>query len=221
MLKQLLSVFLQSHCLVCNRTTSDALCEYCLDKLSSHQLRQNDRLKLFQKQAIFAWSAYDGQLKKAIALMKYSNQPEIGDTLGRLLGQAWRESNLIKSHLKVTVVPIPMHRKKLQERGFNQAEIIAKSFCQLTGYELNSQVLVRTRETKAMFNLNSLEERAKNLQGAFRVGHKLPRHPILLVDDIYTTGTTVKESVRILEQKKIKFIGVAAVAKAGKVVIRE
>lgn len=218
MLKQLLSVFLESPCAFCQRSTSDAICEYCFQKLSSHQLSKGDRLKLHQDLAVFAWGKYDGQLKRAIALMKYNNKPEIGDLLGNLLGQAWLDRDLIKSHrakLKVTVIPIPLHSKKQKERGFNQAAIIAKSFCQVTGYSLNSQGLIRIKETKAMFDLRSVAERAKNMQGAFRISDKLPQHPVLLVDDIYTTGTTIKESARVLQENKIKVIGVAVAAKAG------
>ena len=218
MLKQLLSVFLESPCAFCQRSTSDTICEYCYQKLSCHQLSKSDRFKLHQDLAVFAWGKYDGQLKRAIALMKYNNQPEIGDLLGNLLGQAWLDRDVIKSNrtrLKVTVIPIPLHNRKQKERGFNQAAIIAKSFCQVTGYGLNSQGLIRIRQTKAMFDARSLAEREKNMQGAFRIGDKLPQHPVLLVDDIYTTGTTIKESVRVLRENKIKVIGVAVAAKAG------
>lgn len=211
MLKQLLSVFLQSRCAFCQRTTPATLCEYCQQKLLSHQLPKGDRSKLDRNLPVFAWGKYDGQLKRAIALMKYDNKPELGRVLGELLGQAWLDSDFIKPR-KITVVPIPLHHKKLKSRGFNQAQIIAQSFCQITGYSLNSQALIRVRETKAMFDLNS-EERVKNLQGAFKVGNKLPKHPILLIDDIYTMGTTVKESVKVLSE--VEVIGVAVVAKTG------
>ena len=210
MFKQLLSVFLQSRCAFCQRTTSATLCEYCQQKLLSHQLPESDRLKN-DNLPVFAWGKYEGQLKRAIALMKYNNKPELGRVLGELLGQAWLDSDLIKPP-KITVVPIPLHHKKLKTRGFNQAQIIARSFCQITGYSLNAQALIRVRETKAMFDLNS-EERVENLQGAFKVGSKLPKHPVLLIDDIYTMGTTVRESVKVLSE--VEIIGVAVVAKAG------
>ena len=213
MLKQLLSVFLESHCEFCRRTTADALCEYCFARLASYKLSKSDRLNLYQSQSVFAWGRYDGQLKRAIAQMKYQHQPEIGNLLGTQLGKAWIDSKLAELP-QIAVVPIPMHPKKQKERGFNQAEIIAKSFCQITGYTLSTQALMRIRETEAMFNLSSRIERAKNLQGALQVG-KLPKHPVLLIDDIYTTGTTVNEAIKVLQQKKIKVIGVAVAAKAG------
>lgn len=212
MLKQLLSVFLESQCPFCDRTSGDPICQYCQKKLLSHRLFNGDRLYLWQNQSVFAWGKYDGQLKRAIALMKYDNHPEIGSVLGKLLAQAWLAS--VPKLKKVTVVPIPMYRSKLKSRGFNQAEIIARSFCRLTGYRLNSQALIRTRQTKAMFALNP-EERKQNLQGAFKLG-RLPKHPVLLIDDIYTTGTTAKESIRVLQQHQIETIGVATAAKTSK-----
>ena len=211
---KLLSLFLESHCPFCDRTTTDSVCEYCLKKLSSHQLSQSDRRKYWHDTSLFAWGKYDGQLKRAIALLKYDNNPEIGSLLGKLLGHAWLNSGLNKSLSQVTVVPIPLHQSKLKSRGFNQAEIIAKGFCQRSGYSLNSQALIRTRQTKAMFDLNP-EERKKNLQQAFKLGKKLPRHPVLLVDDLYTTGTTVRESATVLQQHEIEVVGVMAIAKAG------
>ncbi|MEO1673726.1 MAG: ComF family protein [Cyanobacteria bacterium J06631_2] len=147
--------------------------------------------------------------------MKYQNQPEIGSLLGSELGKTWIDSGMLKRSPKATVVPIPMHQEKQQQRGFNQAEIIAREFCQVTGYSLNTRTLVRIKATEAMFNFKSTLARAKNLQGAFEVGSKLPQHPVLLVDDIYTTGTTVKEAVKVLQAHRIKVIGVAIVAKAG------
>jgi ComF family protein len=215
MFKQLLSVFLESRCEFCQRTTSDVLCEYCWQKLSSHQLKKSDRLKLDQTQAIFAWGMYDGQLKRAIALMKYQRRPEIAGVLGTLLGKAWLESKSIKLPPKITVVPIPLHVKKQRERGFNQAEVMAKSFCQITGYQLDTQVLIRVKETEAMFNLKTLAARDNNIQGALQIGAKLPKHPVLLLDDIHTTGTTVKEAIKVLQQKQIEVISVAVAAKAG------
>ena len=144
--------------------------------------------------------------------MKYSNKPEIGDILGKLLGQAWLDS---QPTAKLTVVPIPMHYRKQKARGFNQAEVIAKSFCQITGCKLNTKALIRDRETEAMFNLSSASARVKNIRGALRVGTKLPQHSVLLIDDIHTTGTTVDEASKVLEQNQIKVIGVAVAAKAG------
>ncbi len=212
MLKQLLSVFLESRCEFCQRAASKTLCAYCQKKLASCRLKEEDRLTSAYNLPIFAWGKYDGQLKRAIALMKYDNKPEMGRVLGQLLGQAWLDRGLVKPQQKMTVIPIPLHSKKLKDRGFNQAEIIAISFCQLTGYGLDTKSLVRVRNTQAMFNL-SPEDRVKNLHNAFRLVGKLPKHPVLLLDDIYTMGTTIKESANVLQQHNIKVMGAVVLAK--------
>lgn len=211
MFKQLLSVFLESHCPCCDRSAKEYICPYCLAKLSSCKFKSKDRRSWLGEMPVFAWGRYDGQLKRAIALMKYDNHPEIGLVLGELLAQAWLESDLAKFQ-KISVIPIPLHQQKIKDRGFNQAEKIAQGFCKLTGYSLYPQALIRIRETQAMFNL-SPEERTKNLQGAFRLNKNLPNHPVLLLDDIYTMGTTVYESANILRRNKVNVIGSIVVAK--------
>lgn len=212
MLKQLLSVFLESHCPFCQRSTPELFCKYCRKKLISHQLTVNADQTWRGDLPLFAWGKYDGQLKRAIALMKYNQQPDIGKILGELLAQAWLTHGLIDPSQKISVIPIPLSSQKRKSRGFNQAEIIARSFCDLTGYELTYKALLRIKDTQAMFNL-SPEARSINIQGAFELGKKLPKYPVLLLDDIYTLGNTVNEATKILRQHQIKVIGTVVVAK--------
>ncbi|GBE94134.1 phosphoribosyltransferase [Nostoc cycadae WK-1] len=146
--------------------------------------------------------------------MKYENQSNIARMLGTWLGEAW----LLHSpqrHTQLIVVPIPMHPQKQKQRGYNQAALIAESFCQTTKLKLSVNGLERVRETQAQFGL-SVSEREKNLAEAFVVGKKFrdrcPSTSVLLVDDIYTTGSTTKSAVQILHQSGIKVLGLAAVA---------
>lgn len=210
MWQELLSVFLKSRCPLCDRTTEKTICTYCQNKLKSYQLEKSDRFWR-DNLPLFAWGKYDGQLKQAIAKLKYDGQPEIGRVLGRWLGQAWLNSSVLKPQ-KITVIPIPLHREKLRTRGFNQAEMIARGFCQETGYSLQANGLIRQRNTKAMFELKP-SQRAKNLQNAFAIGKNIPRSSILLLDDIYTAGTTVKEATKVLRQHRIQVYGVVVTAK--------
>jgi ComF family protein len=211
MWQELLSVFLQSRCPLCDRTTDKTICTYCQNKLQSNQLTQSDRWWRGNL-PMFAWGKYDGQLKQAIAKLKYDGKVPIGKMLGRWLGRAWLNSSLTKPQ-KITVIPIPLHREKLHTRGFNQAEIIARGFCQETGYILQPEGLIRQRNTKAMYELTP-EARQKNLQNAFAMGKIISRAPVLLLDDIYTAGTTVKEAAKVLRQHQIQVYGVVVIAKA-------
>jgi ComF family protein len=163
------------------------------------------------------WGNYGGAVKRAIAALKYENQPQIGYVLGEWLGESW----LLHSpqpQKQLLVVPIPMHPKKQKQRGFNQAALIAEGFCNVTGYKLKVNGLERIKETEAQFSLSAVQ-RQENLANAFILGKDLRRHPnipILLLDDIYTTGATVKAAVQTLEQHQITVLGVAAVATTNK-----
>jgi ComF family protein len=162
-----------------------------------------------------AWGRYEGALKRAIAALKYNNAPQLARPLGQALAQVWLASPMaaVKS---VTVVPIPMHSEKQKQRGFNQAELLAAAFCDRTGLPLQRHGLVRIRATEAQFTLASAQ-REQNLAGAFQVNSSLLQQrsvqKVLLLDDIYTTGATVRSAVEALQHHQIPVLGVAAIAK--------
>ncbi|WP_207223311.1 ComF family protein [Leptolyngbya iicbica] len=160
------------------------------------------------------WATYQGALKRAIAALKYDQHPELALPLGSALGQRWQQSPLTRR--SPLVVPIPMFAAKQRERGYNQAELIAKAFCHQTGLTLVRQGLVRQRATAPQFGLG-MEARRQNLAGAFSMGkafQQRPQQPVLLLDDIYTTGTTVQIAAQELRRCGISVCGVATVARA-------
>ena len=212
MLKNVLSLFLESRCPLCDRSTPASVCEFCQRQLRQCQLKNPCRY--WQGDLpIFAWGVYRGPLKRAIAALKYSDHRQLGNLLGNWLGQAWLNSPCGRTK-KLTVVPIPLHPQKLQTRGFNQAELIARSFCELTGYSFKPHGLRRVRETEAMYTLTG-HQREKNIENALRVNQQWRnRSPVLIVDDIYTTGTTVQEAARQLRLQNIQVQGAATVSVA-------
>ena len=115
------------------------------------------------------------------------------------------------------VVPIPLHADKLQQRGYNQAELLAQSFCDRTGLPLLRQGLIRVRATEAQFGLSQVA-RAQNLAAAFDLNPSVWRsqrqRSVLLLDDIYTTGSTVQSAAQTLRSHGIKVCGVVAIAQA-------
>jgi ComF family protein len=214
--QNLLSLFLKSSCPLCQRPTDKELCPYCIKQIQSCR-KPNPAYLWKQPLPIFVWGNYGGAVKRAIAALKYENAPQIGYLLGAWLGESW----LLHSpqpQQQPLIVPIPMHPKKQKQRGFNQAALIAEGFGNVTGYKLKINGLERIKETEAQFNLSPVQ-RQENLENAFGLGKDFRRHPntqILLIDDIYTTGATVKAAVKTLEQHQISVLGVAAVATTNK-----
>lgn len=213
-IKSFLNLFLKANCPLCNRPAEAELCKYCQRQLQQCKFAKPEQF--WQSDRVFAWGEYGGSLKRAIAAMKYKNHPELAQPLGYWLGETWQKSSIYKKFNKVTVIPIPMYPEKQRKRGFNQAELIAKHFCEYTKLPFQPQGLQRIRETQAQFNLNAAE-REKNIEGAFRLGKafvgskKLPSK-VLLLDDIYTTGATTRAAEKTLRASGIEVCGIAVIA---------
>jgi ComF family protein len=205
--KPLIDFFLKPNCPLCDRPTPTTLCLYCDRQLQAEQLR--DSLQNTTP-FILASGNYSGTLKRAIAQCKYHNHPQLGYYLGELLAKIWLAHPPENS--QVIAIPIPLHPDKQRQRGFNQAELIAKGFCQHTGITLN-QSLLRVKSTEAQFQLNPID-RQQNLNNAFALksGHRLQGRSIILIDDIYTTGATIIAASQPLQKASVNTVGIAVSA---------
>lgn len=111
-------------------------------------------------------------------------------------------------------MPVPISKKRRKERGYNQSELIAKEIAKNVCVEYNTSCLFKVKNIVEQSKLNK-EERQKNIQGVYKLhnSNKITDKKILLVDDIYTTGNTVNECCKILQQANPKKIDVFTLAK--------
>lgn len=206
-IQNILKLGFRPRCPLCQRWAIATFCPDCLRQLQDCQVQS-------RQDQVFAWGNYTGTLKRAISVLKYEGGTEIARPLGQWLAQAWLQPN---HQQRYVVVPIPLHRDRKAQRGYNQAELIARSFCNTTGLPLRSQGLTRQRATQAQFGL-TITKRRQNLAQAFALGPDLqtrrPQHPVLLLDDIYTTGATATAATQTLQQSGIHVFGIVAVAQA-------
>lgn len=212
MMNQFLSLFLKDRCPLCDRPAENVVCRDCDRQLKKCQF-PNPKTHWQNPLPLFVWGRYDGALKRAIATMKFNNNPQLGAWFGQQLGEKWRRT--FPQNAKLVVVPIPLHREKRQQRGFNQAELISRQFAQVTGLRHDTTSFVRTKSTKPLFEL-SLGERQQEIKSAFSLSadgrKKLGDRPILLIDDIYTSGTTAREAQATLQKYGLKVHGIAVIA---------
>ena len=211
-LEQVLGLGVSSRCPLCQRLAPIVFCSDCQHQLRQCQLNRPDIVS--GTGLVLAWGCYEGALKRAIAHLKYHHSPQIAAPFGEWLGQIW-----LNYHPAVgdrVVVPVPLHRDRQQQRGYNQAILIAQSFCRTTGLPLKPQGLRRTRNTQAQFKL-SPPQRHHNLNHAFELGpdfkRRRPQVPVLLLDDIYTTGATVNSAATTLNTWGIAVQEVITVAR--------
>ena len=165
---------------------------------------------------IFALCNYEDDLvKKLIWNLKYKNLRAVGGILGRELAhnlpEEWRGRGVIY------VVPIPLARSRKRERGYNQAEVIARAMVNNdpASYRLAAKWLVKVKDTPSQVSLKSRAARLKNLRGAFALGksaREIRGKTILLVDDVVTTGGTLNEARSILNQAGARRVHAAALA---------
>jgi ComF family protein len=163
-----------------------------------------------------AWGTYHHTLKRILAALKYERHQALAIPLGQALGQQWQR-HPIHTRRPPLVVPIPLHGEKRRDRGFNQAALIAAAFCRQTGLPLLEHGLQRQRATLPQFGLGP-EQRQQNLTAAFTLGTGWQRHsatqPVLLLDDIYTTGATVQSAAATLRGQGRSVCGVVVAARA-------
>ena len=162
----------------------------------------------------FVPTLYEGVMKGAIHLLKYRRKKGIMKQLEKILKVYFFQTDFPFSKFDL-VVPIPLHRKKLKERGFNQAELLARVIATHFGLKLVKNNLQRVKATKSQTSLNK-KKRIENIKGAFQFRNKgkFQAKKILLVDDVYTTGTTVREAARVLKKAKARETYIFTLARA-------
>jgi ComF family protein len=170
-----------------------------------------------------AYGSYDAELRDLIHLLKFQQVRPAAAVLGRMLAEtiAGLEQAMPAGTAfpgTIAVVPVPLHKRKQAQRGFNQAETIARGALRQLArpkrFELCTGVLVRCRETDSQIGLTR-HQRRQNLRGAFALSDptRILNRNILLVDDVYTTGTTVSECARVLRRAGAARVWVATVAR--------
>ena len=165
-----------------------------------------------------AYGSYDGGLRELIHLLKYNGVRPAASVLGRMLAEAWPMLESSFASETVLVVPVPLFKGKRRQRGFNQSELIAGAALKLySAYgrlQLASGLLLRIRDTHSQIGLTS-HQRRENLRGAFAVARaqEVTGREVLLVDDVYTTGTTASECARVLRRAGAAKVWVATVAR--------
>lgn len=148
-------------------------------------------------------------LRQAIHQLKYENNRSLAEPLSALMVAAWL-------HLPGPVdliVPVPLHRKRAAERGYNQAALLARGLAEAVGVPLDEKALIRARVTRQQVGLGRTE-RALNVAGAFTCARDVAAKRIVLVDDVCTTGSTLQACAEALRSGGASWVGGFTLARA-------
>lgn len=139
---------------------------------------------------------FDGVIRSAIHQLKYRNLRAIAPSLARLMGK-YLATDMINADL---VVPIPLHHRRLRERGYNQSVLLARALAKLIDKPLDETSLVREKYVLPQARTNSVEERRANVHDVFVCrGDNIKGKRILLVDDVATSGATMNSGASVLK----------------------
>ncbi len=200
-------------CLGCGKKGS-SLCDRCTPTIRRAE-RETSR------GIIAAYDYRDPVIKRAIWNLKYYKRRYLGEKLGELLYEAFMEEiadiQEFSKGQKICIVPVPLSRTRKKMRGYNQAEVIARSFCNCGGkeiFQLENNIIVKKVDTTPQAKITNRTARLRNIHDAFIITKPdaVRGRTFIIVDDVTTTGGTITEIIKLLTKSGAKRVIGFAVA---------
>lgn len=205
----LLDLIFPIECLGCGKE-GNYLCPDCYKRISTDNNQQPPLPAKIDK-ILAAASYHDRLVEKAIHNLKFRYLTDLAQPLARLLIDNYeRQFDRLSDPL---IIPVPLHKQRMLERGFNQSELIAEIFAKHFHYPLSNNAVIRSRQTPHQVGLDKAS-RKKNVIGAFSIPRPelVQNKNIIIIDDVLTTGATLQEIAKVLKEHEAKEVWALAVA---------
>jgi len=219
----LVSLIYPFSCLNCGELVTGAgdripLCEKCrniINYITDDTLYKNTDFKNIT--GFFSLGYYEGVLRNLLTNLKYNKKTKIVGFLAEETAKGLcRQFSVPPITDYDIILPVPLHIKKMQERGFNQSELLAIDISKILKKPVACDVVYRIKETLPQNKLK-IEERFLNLDNAFEINHKkiseISNKNVIIVDDILTTGATVESMAKILKKFGVRNVFVITISK--------
>ena len=161
----------------------------------------------------FSLFRYEQPVVWLIQQLKFNQRLSHTRLLGELMAQHVVQSLAARALKPQCILPVPLHNKRLRQRGFNQSIELARPVAKQTGLPLLLGHVERTRPTQAQTGLDA-RQRRKNIRGAFKLRRPILYDHVAILDDVVTTGSTVNELARVLKKAGVKRVDVWSIARA-------
>ena len=200
-------------CAGCDKMGDGLWCPQCAQKV--HLLLAPDHIKLLTLTEgitvpVLSAAEFASPIREAIHEFKYNGTPALAEPLSKHMVMAWQRVNWSID----LIIPVPLHGKRRRERGYNQSEFLAAEMARMIKMPMNPSALLRTRNTEQQAHLGA-EARQHNVADAFAAveGIVQGKH-ILLLDDVFTTGATLRACALSLLQSKATNVYAMTLARA-------
>ena len=215
MFEKILNLIFPNVCGFCNKIDKSSLCINCDELLSKYKLNYIKNFKIDKtKYFDFCFCAlkYDGIVRNKMIAYKFGEKAYLYKTFSKIIINNKKIYRFIK--LYDIIMPVPMFKGKQSVRGYNQSLLVAKEISKELGVKLEKNNLIKIKDTKVQSTLNK-EKRLQNVKHAFKVQKPdiIKGKKIVLLDDIYTTGSTANECSKVLKQAGAIEVLVVTIAK--------
>lgn len=172
------------------------LCIRCSQPIRTGTICQKCQSQTWDIDGICSVFKYGGAIRQAIIQFKYQNIKALADPLSYLMMEYLKKHPLSFD----IIIPVPIHKRRLRERGYNQSSLLARRLSYRTCIPVVEGALIRTKHTSAQAKTDNVEQRRENIKNAFKcVNHDISGKRILLIDDVCTSGATLNSCATSLK----------------------
>ena len=201
-------------CGICGKLDPKSLCNKCKIKLQKNAICKIEDYKntsSYFDEHIYLFQ-YNGEIRDAILKYKFDEKSYIYRTFLEFIKNNENICAQIKKY--DIIIPVPISKKRLNSRGYNQSSLIAKNLAQELNIEYSKKILIKIKDNKPQSEMKQ-DTRKSNVSGVYKVVNeqRINNKKVLIVDDIFTTGSTVDECAKVLKDNNAESIGVFTLAK--------
>lgn len=197
---------------MCGEINENYICNNCYEnikKIKKCVINEYNNRNFSKHLYIFR---YEGIIRNKIIEYKFEDKGYLYKMFAKIILSDKKTCNFIKKY--DVIIPVPISKKRKKKRGYNQSELVANELAQKLNQDIWTDVIIKKKDNKPQSELNKLE-RIKNVEDIYEINKpiEVKNKKVLLLDDIYTTGSTVNEIARKLKQNQTQEIGVITLAK--------
>lgn len=207
-----LDYFFPPICGMCGEINENYICNNCYEnikKIKKCVINEYNNRNFSKHLYIFK---YEGIIRNKIIEYKFEDKGYLYKMFAKIILSDKKTCNFIKKY--DVIIPVPISKKRKKKRGYNQSELVANELAQKLNQDIWTDIIIKKKDNKPQSELNKLE-RKKNVEDIYEINKpiEVKNKKVLLLDDIYTTGSTVNEIARKLKQNQTQEIGVITLAK--------
>lgn len=207
-----LDYFFPPICGMCGEINENYICNNCYEnikKIKKCVINEYNNRNFSKHLYIFK---YEGIIRNKIIEYKFEDKGYLYKMFAKIILSDKKTCNFIKKY--DVIIPVPISKKRKKKRGYNQSELVANELAQKLNQDIWTDIIIKKKDNKPQSELNKLE-RIKNVEDIYEINKpiEVKNKKVLLLDDIYTTGSTVNEIARKLKQNQTQEIGVITLTK--------